>query len=95
MDRRTIHRIAILILAVAGLSTAAVIALVVTLGGSADHRLLLPVAGLTGGVFLMVADTAARTLISPSEIPVGVITALVGGPVFLYLLVNRRARVVI
>ena len=67
----------------------------VRLAVSADHRLLLPVAGLTGGVFLMVADTAARTLISPSEIPVGVITALVGGPVFLYLLVNRRARVVI
>ena len=60
----------------------------------ADHRLLLPIAGLTGGVFLMVADTVARTLLSPAEIPVGVVTALVGGPVFLYLLMNRPARIV-
>ncbi len=60
----------------------------------ADHRLLLPIAGLTGGIFLMVADTTARTLLSPAEIPVGVVTALVGGPVFLYLLMNRRAQLV-
>jgi len=59
---------------------------------SADHRLLLPIAGLAGGVFLMVADTVARTLLSPTEIPVGVVTALVGGPVFLYLLMNHRVR---
>ena len=65
----------------------------VRLAVSADHRLLFPLAGLTGGIFLMVADTAARTLMSPSEIPVGVITAIIGGPVFLYLLINRRARV--
>ncbi len=58
----------------------------------ADHRLLLPMAGLTGGIFLMVADTVARTIFSPAEIPVGVVTALVGGPVFLYLLMNRRAQ---
>ena len=63
-----------------------------TLG--ADHRLLLPIAGLTGGIFLMVADTVARTLFSPAEIPVGVVTAIVGGPVFLYLLMNRRAQLV-
>jgi iron complex transport system permease protein len=56
---------------------------------SADHRLLLPVAGLAGGIFLMVADTAARTIMSPGEFPVGVVTALVGGPLFLYLLINR------
>ena len=66
----------------------------VRLALSADHRLLLPIAGLTGGVFLMVADTIARTLLSPAEIPVGVVTALVGGPVFLYLLMNRQARIV-
>ena len=66
----------------------------VRLAVSADHRLLLPIAGLTGGVFLMVADTVARTLLSPAEIPVGVVTALVGGPVFLYLLMNRPARIV-
>lgn len=57
---------------------------------SADHRLLLPVAGLVGGMFLMMADTVARTALSPSEFPVGVITALVGGPVFLWLLTTRQ-----
>ncbi|GJL53349.1 MAG: corrinoid ABC transporter permease [Nitrospirales bacterium] len=66
----------------------------VRLALGADHRLLLPIAGLTGGIFLMVADTVARTLFSPAEIPVGVVTAIVGGPVFLYLLMNRRAQVV-
>ena len=64
----------------------------VRLALSADHRLLLPIAGLAGGIFLMIADTLARTLLSPSEIPVGVVTALVGGPVFLYLLMNHRVR---
>ncbi len=59
---------------------------------SADHRLLLPVAGLVGGMFLMMADTVARTALSPSEFPVGVITALVGGPIFLWLLTNRQSR---
>lgn len=59
----------------------------------ADHRLLLPVAGCVGGIFLMVADTVARTALSPGEIPVGVVTALVGGPVFLYLLTTRNLRV--
>ena len=60
----------------------------------ADHRLLLTASGITGGTFLMVADTAARTLLSPAEIPVGVVTALVGGPIFLYLLVQQRKRIV-
>ncbi len=59
---------------------------------SADHRLLLPVAGLVGGMFLMMADTVARTALSPSEFPVGVITALVGGPIFLWLLTTRRTQ---
>jgi iron complex transport system permease protein len=59
---------------------------------SADHRLLLPVAGLVGGMFLMLADTVARTALSPSEFPVGVITALVGGPIFLWLLTTRQTQ---
>ena len=60
----------------------------------ADHRLLLIASGIVGGTFLMVADTVARTLLSPTEIPVGVVTALVGGPIFLYLLVQQRRRIV-
>ena len=51
-----------------------------------DHRLLIPVASLGGATFLIAADTLARVLISPSELPVGVITAFLGAPFFLYLL---------
>lgn len=54
------------------------------------HVLLLPVSGLWGAAFLILADAAARSVISSSEIPVGVITALCGAPFFLYLL--RRTR---
>jgi len=56
----------------------------------ADHRLLLPAAALVGGAFLMIADTFARTFVSPSELPVGIMTALAGGPFFIYLLVWRK-----
>ena len=55
----------------------------------ADHRLVLPAAGLFGGAFLIVCDLAARTLFSPLELPVGIVTALIGGPVFLWLLFRR------
>ncbi len=58
----------------------------------ADHRLLLPASALVGGMFLMGADTLARTLLAPAEIPVGIITALSGGPFFVYLLVWRKDR---
>lgn len=56
-----------------------------------DHRLLIPTAFFTGGVFLVVADTLARCLVAPAELPVGVITALCGAPYFL-LLLRRRLR---
>ncbi|WP_372499421.1 FecCD family ABC transporter permease [Streptomyces lichenis] len=56
----------------------------------AAHRRLLPVAALGGAVFLLLADLVARTAAAPEEIPVGVVTALVGGPFFLWLL--RRSR---
>jgi iron complex transport system permease protein len=52
----------------------------------ADHRVLVPAAALTGAAFLVVADALARTLLAPTELPVGALTALVGGPLFLYLL---------
>ena len=54
-----------------------------------DHRLVLPAATLFGASFLVLCDLAARTLMSPLEIPVGVVTALIGGPFFLWLLVKR------
>ncbi len=54
-----------------------------------DHRLLLPAGFLGGAGFLVLADLAARLLLAPNELPVGVVTALIGGPFFLYLLRTR------
>jgi iron complex transport system permease protein len=53
-----------------------------------DHRLLLMLAFFGGGVFLAAADTVARTSFAPSELPVGVLTAMLGGPFFLVLLLK-------
>jgi iron complex transport system permease protein len=55
-----------------------------------DHRRLLPASALFGALLLLVADTVARTALAPAEIPVGIITALAGGPFFLYLLRRRK-----
>jgi iron complex transport system permease protein len=55
----------------------------------ADHRMLMPVAALGGAIFLIAADTLARTLVSPGELPVGVITAFMGAPFFILLLRKR------
>jgi len=55
-----------------------------------DHRILVLVSGLAGGIFLVICDLVARSIISPSELPVGVITAFSGAPFFLYLLKWRR-----
>jgi iron complex transport system permease protein len=57
-----------------------------------DHRLLLPAATLAGGSFLVLADTLARSVIAPQQLPVGVITALIGVPVFLLQLHHVRRR---
>ena len=56
-----------------------------------DQRLLLPAAALAGGSLLVLADTLARTLIAPQQLPVGVLTALIGVPVFLFLL-SRQSK---
>jgi iron complex transport system permease protein len=57
-----------------------------------DHRALLPAATLGGAAFVLLSDTAARTLLAPEQLPVGVVTALVGGPFFLGLLVTEKGR---
>ncbi len=57
----------------------------------ADHRVLIPATFLFGGCFLTLCDTLARVLIAPAEIPVGVITALLGGPFFVWLLISDGA----
>ncbi len=58
----------------------------------ADHRHLTPASFLFGGFFLAVCDTLARTLAAPAEIPVGIVTALLGGPFFVWLLLDGKNR---
>ncbi|MDD4549544.1 MAG: iron chelate uptake ABC transporter family permease subunit [Syntrophomonadaceae bacterium] len=55
-----------------------------------DHRILLPAVTLTGASFLVIADALARVVIAPVELPVGIITALIGGPFFIYLLRRQK-----
>ena len=55
-----------------------------------DNRLLLPACGLAGGILVVLADTLARTIMAPEQLPVGVITAMLGVPTFLYLLYRSR-----
>lgn len=58
----------------------------------ADNRRLLPVAALAGALFMLLCDTLARTLFQPSELPVGSLTALIGAPLFIYLLCRNKKR---
>jgi iron complex transport system permease protein len=55
-----------------------------------EHRRLIPSAAIVGGAFLVICDALARTLLAPREIPVGVVTALCGGPFFLAILIRKR-----
>jgi iron complex transport system permease protein len=60
------------------------------LAAGPDHRVLIPGAALLGGALMVIADTAARTLVAPAEMPIGILTALVGAPFFLALLMRQR-----
>jgi len=101
-----VERLKLVLLVAATLITAAAISFVGTIGfvgiiiphavrliWGADHRFLLPLSVLSGAIFLILADLIARTAQAPSEIPIGVITAICGAPFFLYLL-RRRKKVV-
>lgn len=55
-----------------------------------DHRWLLPNAALLGGILLVGADMIARTIVAPAELPIGIVTAVIGAPVFLWILLRRR-----
>lgn len=55
-----------------------------------DHRFLLPAAALLGAALLLLADMIARVIIAPAELPIGIVTAVLGGPVFLWILLRRR-----
>ena len=98
-----VERLKLVLLAAATLITAAAVSFVGIIGfvgiiiphavrliWGADYRFLLPLSVLTGAIFLILADIIARTALAPTEIPIGVITALCGAPFFLYLLRRRR-----
>jgi len=57
-----------------------------------DHRSLLPLSAIAGALLLLVADTLARTVMAPADLPVGLLMALIGGPVFLILLVQQSRK---
>ncbi len=98
-----VERLKLVLLAAATLITAAAVSFVGIIGfvgiiiphavrliWGADHRFLLPLSVLTGAIFLILADLIARIVLAPTEIPIGVITALCGAPFFLYLLRRRK-----
>jgi iron complex transport system permease protein len=58
-----------------------------------DHRQLLPLSSLFGAMFLVIADTVARVVVAPAQLPVGVVKAMIGGPFFLVLLVRYNRKV--
>lgn len=99
-----VERLKLVLLIVATLTTAAAVSFVGIIGfvgiiiphavrliWGPDYRFLLPLSMLCGAIFLILADLLARTVMAPTEIPIGVITALAGAPFFLYLL-RRKAR---
>jgi iron complex transport system permease protein len=94
---KIIFLIAASLLVSAAVSTSGIIGFVglvvphiIRLVAGPDHRFLLPASVLTGAILLTGADTLSRTIIAPSELPVGIITALLGAPFFLYLLRRRK-----
>jgi iron complex transport system permease protein len=58
-----------------------------------DHRQLLPISAITGAIFLIIADTIARIVVAPAQLPVGVVTAIAGGPFFLILLARYTRKI--
>lgn len=66
---------------------------IIRLIGGADHRLVLPASALLGALVLTVSDMLARVLVAPVELPIGVITALLGAPVFLYILYKDKKKI--
>jgi iron complex transport system permease protein len=59
----------------------------------ADHRTLLPMSAMAGAALLVIADAIARTIVAPADLPIGILTALIGGPFFLWLLLRRNRNI--
>ena len=100
-----VKAVAILLVAVAvGASVAAagmigfvgiVVPHVLRLIAGADHKMLLPASSLLGAALLVAADTVARTIAAPAELPIGILTAAIGAPFFLWLLLRRQGGMVL
>lgn len=99
----SVEKVKLILIAAATLITAAAVSFVGIIGfvgiivphtvrlvWGADHRSLLPLSVLSGAIFMVLADLLARTVLTPTEVPVGVITALFGAPFFLYLLRRKK-----
>ncbi len=98
-----VNRVRMLLLLAASLVTAIAVSVAGTIGFvgliiphvlrilvGPDHRVLLPSSIIGGAIFMIATDTMARTIISPAELPVGIITSLLGAPFFIYLLMARK-----
>jgi iron complex transport system permease protein len=101
-----VERTKLILLAASTLITAAAVCFVGTIGfvgivvphavrlvWGPDHRSLLPLSALTGAILLVLADTVSRTIMPPTEIPVGIITAFIGAPFFLFILRRKKKAV--
>ena len=99
------ERVRLAVVAAATLGTAAAVAVSGLIGfvgiivphtvrmvANSSYRVVVPVSMISGAAFLILADVAARTIQSPAEVPIGVVTAVVGGPFFLFVLRSRRAQ---
>ncbi|MCX8176286.1 MAG: iron ABC transporter permease, partial [Candidatus Bathyarchaeota archaeon] len=98
-----VKRIKLILLTLSALLTAIVVSVTGTIGfiglvaphmariiiGS-DNRLLIPASSLIGAILLLSTDTVARTIVNPTEIPVGILTSMMGAPFFIYLIIKRR-----
>ncbi|MVN91555.1 iron chelate uptake ABC transporter family permease subunit [Mucilaginibacter sp. HME9299] len=65
---------------------------IIRMAFGADHRLLIPASAILGAAVLTLADLVSRTIVAPAELPLGVITALLGAPVFIYIIMSRKRR---
>ena len=98
-----VEKVKLILIAAATLATAAAVSFsgligfvglvaphVVRLLWGVDYRFILPMSGFVGAIFLVLADLLARTVVSPGELPVGIVTAFCGAPFFIYVLTRRR-----
>lgn len=65
---------------------------IIRMAFSADHRLVIPASALLGAVVLVAADLVARTIVSPAELPIGILTAMIGTPIFIYIIMRERRK---